>query len=127
MGSKTAAILFALGVICIAAGIALGEGKAGIFIIFPFIYGNGLLMMLGIILIFISFPLFMFSRFRFEEEIFSGEEAMAPGEIKTEKHAGGLILIGPIPIIISSDWKTALILMGVGVAFMILFIIIFLQ
>ncbi|RLF44732.1 MAG: hypothetical protein DRN17_03920, partial [Thermoplasmata archaeon] len=48
-------------------------------------------------------------------------------EIKTEKHAGGLILIGPIPIIISSDWKTALILMGVGVAFMILFIIIFLQ
>jgi len=127
MGSKTAAILFALGVICIAAGIALGEGKAGIFIIFPFIYGNGLLMMLGIILIFISFPLFMFSRFRFEEEIFSGEEAIAPEEIKTEKHAGGLILIGPIPIIISSDWKTALILMGVGVAFMILFIIIFLQ
>lgn len=127
MGSKTAAILFALGVICIAAGIALGEGKAGIFIIFPFIYGNGLLMMLGIILIFISFPLFMFSRFRFEEEVFGGEEAIAPGEIKTEKHAGGLILIGPIPIIISSDWKTALILMGVGVAFMILFIIIFLQ
>jgi uncharacterized protein (TIGR00304 family) len=116
MVSKTAAILFALGVICIAAGIALGEGKAGIFIIFPFIYGNGLLMMLGIILIFISFPLFMFSRFRFEEEVFSGEEAIAPGEIKTEKHAGGLILIGPIPIIISSDWKTALILISVAIA-----------
>ena len=127
MGSKIAAISFILGIVCIAAGIVLGEGKAGIFIIFPFIYGNGLLMSVGIILIFISFPLFMFSQFRFADEIFNGKEIMAPEEIKTEKHAGGLILIGPIPIVISSDWKTALILMAVGIAVMFLLIFIFLQ
>jgi len=126
MGSKIAAVLFAIGIICIAAGIALGEGKAGIFIIFPFIYGNGLLIFIGIILIFISFPIFMLSQFGFADEIFSGKEVMAPEEIKTEKHAGGLILIGPIPIVISSDWKTALILMAIGIG-IILFLFIFSQ
>jgi len=127
MGNKIATILFAMGIICIAAGIALGEGKAGIFIIFPFIYGNGLLMLAGILLVFISFPVFMFSQFRFADK-FGDDGILNREEMRTERHAGGLILIGPIPIVISSDWKTALILMAIGIGIsMLLFGFIFSQ
>ncbi len=109
MENRIAPIIFIFGIICIIAGIAMGEGKAGIFIIFPFIYGEGLLMFIGIILIFISFAVFIFSQFHL------------PENVTTEKHAGGLILIGPIPIIISSSWKMALFLLAIAIIIILLF------
>ncbi|MEA2054080.1 MAG: DUF131 domain-containing protein [Candidatus Thermoplasmatota archaeon] len=117
MENKIPAILFIFGIICIIAGFAAGEGKAGIFIIFPFIYGNGPLMLMGMLLIFISFVIFIFSTF-------SKAQSMEDMPLKTEKHAGGLILIGPIPIVISSDKKLALVLMAIGIfiAFIFLFL-----
>ncbi|KAA0002143.1 MAG: DUF131 domain-containing protein [Thermoplasmata archaeon] len=107
MENKISPILFIFGIICIIAAISMGEGKAGIFIIFPFIYGEGLLMFIGIILIFLSLIIFTFSQFHLMKEY--------ENEMKVKKHAGGLILIGPIPIIISSNWKVALILLAIAI------------
>ena len=60
MENKIPPVLFIFGILCVIAGIAMGEGKAGVFIIFPFIYGEGILMFIGIVLIFLSLFLFVF-------------------------------------------------------------------
>ena len=111
--------MFIAGIACIVAGVALGEGKAGIFIVFPFIYGSGILMLAGMLLVFFSFPLFMLS----QTDGIDGHSAEY-GEYRdtrTDKHAGGLILIGPIPIVISSDKNIAIILMAAGMIFALIF------
>lgn len=117
MENKIPPVLFIFGIICIIAGIVMGEGKAGIFIIFPFIYGEGILMFIGIILIFLSLFLFIF----LTPHVISKEYSKHVGyEMQTKRHAGGLILIGPIPIVISSNWKIALILLALALIIIIL-------
>lgn len=115
-------ILFLGGLACLIAGIATGEGQAGIFIIFPFVYGSGWLMLLGIGLIFVSIIGYMFS-------LSPGDPGQrAPGQQKEwqmEKKAGGLILIGPIPIVISNDKTLALVLLVVGIAAAIILWLVF--
>jgi uncharacterized protein (TIGR00304 family) len=106
-------LLFLGGLACLIAGIATGEGRAGIFIIFPFIYGSSWLMLLGIGLIFVSIIGYMFS-------MSSGDPGQRPSgqrnEWQIEKKAGGLILIGPIPIVIFNDKILAIVLLVVGIA-----------
>lgn len=117
MENKISLVLFIFGIICIIAGIAMGEGKAGIFIIFPFVYGEGILMFIGIILIFLSLFLFIF----LTPYVISKEYSKHTGyEMQTKRHAGGLILIGPIPLVISSNWKIALILLAIALIIIIL-------
>ncbi len=108
--------MFIAGIACIVAGVALGEGKAGIFIVFPFIYGSGILMLAGMLLVFFSFPLFMLS-----QTDGHSAEYIEHRDTRTDKHAGGLILIGPIPIVISSDKNIAIILMAAGMIFALIF------
>lgn len=116
MESKFPFILFLSGLIFIAISFLIGESKAGIFIIFPFIYGNGLLIFIGIILIFISFLFLIFS---FSNEIEGGESK----NVRT----GGIIFIGPLPIIFSNDSKIIpllLILTAIILTAFIIFILI---
>jgi len=116
MANRIPIILFIAGLFLIAVSIISGTAKAGIFIIFPFIYGSGIVLLFGVILIFISMFMFAFS---FPEE-YEGEEYEGY-EIKERK--GGLILIGPIPIIITDDNKIALIFVAIAIALIFLFII----
>ena len=107
-------LLFLGGVACLILGVVTGEGEAGIFIIFPFVVGTGWLMVLGVILIFSSIVAVMFTALSSQETV-----RMPPGhqnERRTDTKAGGLILIGPVPIVISSDRTLALVLLIVGVA-----------
>lgn len=118
MENKIPSVLFIFGIICIIAGITMGEGKAGIFIIFPFIYGEGILMFIGIILIFLSLFLFIF----LTPHVISKEYSKHAGyEMQTKRHTGGLILIGPIPIVVSSNWKIALILLAIALIIILVF------
>ncbi|MCD6171488.1 MAG: DUF131 domain-containing protein [Thermoplasmata archaeon] len=110
MESKIPFILFLSGLIFIIASFLIGESKAGIFIIFPFIYGNGLLAFIGIILIFLSF---LFPIFSFKIE---GKEIK---NIKT----GGIIFIGPLPIIFSNDSRIIPILLILTAIILTIFII----
>ncbi len=113
MARKLSCLLFLGGVACIIAGVVTGEGEAGIFIIFPFIYGSGWLMLLGVALVFLSVGAFMFTALpsRTVGRMPPGRDPPHP-----EKKAGGVILIGPIPVVIASDKKLALALLIVGIA-----------
>ncbi|MCD6222395.1 MAG: DUF131 domain-containing protein [Thermoplasmata archaeon] len=112
MANRLPMALFILGVAFIIASFIFGEAKAGLFIIFPFIYGTGFFMLAGILLIFISMILFMFS---FPLEYDGSKEYV-------EERKGGIVMIGPIPIIIASDKNMALLLLIISIIFIFIFL-----
>ncbi|RLF47030.1 MAG: hypothetical protein DRN29_03630 [Thermoplasmata archaeon] len=120
MESRLPAILFILGIALLLIAFVKGEAEAGIFIIFPFIAGSGILSFFGMLLIFLSFILFIFS-FPLKSEL---QEAPMPA--KMEKKTGGIVFIGPIPVIFSSDLTTAKILIIVATIILFLFLLLFL-
>ncbi len=120
MESRLPTILFILGIALLLIAFIEGEAEAGIFLIFPFIAGSGILSFFGMLLIFLSFILFIFS-FSLKSEM---QEALIPEKI--EKKTGGIVFIGPIPVIFSSDVTIAKILIIVATTILFLFLLLFL-
>jgi uncharacterized protein (TIGR00304 family) len=95
-------------------GYLSGEIEVGFFLIFPFLIGSGVYAFLGFIFVFIAVLVLMFgfvSRFNIIHEGIGLEEEQLPSQNKTTVKGGGVILIGPIPIVFGSNWKIAVILM----------------
>lgn len=111
---------FILGVVFFALGSLQGDVEGGVFIVFPFISGSGIYAFLGVIFIFIAILLFMFgftSKIETDELNYSyGEQ---PPQKKTSVKGGGVVLIGPIPIVFGSNWKIALVMMIVAIIIII--------
>jgi len=133
-GTFVLSLLFLLiGVILVAVSVARGKASLGIFLIFPFVVGADLYALAGFCFIFLSFILWFFLPFwHLEREIGYGEgwgkgrEGVSYAvNTETEKKAGGVLFIGPIPIIFGSDPKTALLIAVVG--FMILVVLVLLM
>ncbi len=116
--------IFIVGIILIFIGFLLGESKAGLIFIFPVIYGNGSHAFFGIICIMISFILSaigFFKKFEGEYEGYKHEPMFEPIKKERKIEGGGIVLIGPIPIIFASNWKIAGLLIGLAIALMIMF------
>ncbi len=84
-------------------------------IIFPVFYAEGLLAVLGVVLIFIGMLALLASLITFDlprgtmQENEFAERGQASGERnKTGVKGGAVVLIGPIPIVFGSDWRMAL-------------------
>ncbi len=122
MENKLAPLFFIFGIIFLILGFLKGEMEGGLFIIFPFIYGTGIFSMFGVILIFISFLLYFLSIFSRLEIEYTDEAELK----RMEKKSGGIIFIGPFPIIVSSDTKFAFILLLLALIFMMTITIAFL-
>jgi len=91
-------LLSALGLFGYAA--STGEASVGIFFIVPYIVGSGLASFLGMLFIMAALILFMLS---FSVPPYQSNNA---GQISHRKSGfGGVILIGPVPIIFGSDIK----------------------
>ncbi len=114
MENKFPLTFFIFAIIASIFAFIEGELKAGIFIIFPFIYGSGLFTFIGIIFLFLSFIMFFVSSFK---RIY--------GEVEYKETKGGVILIGPFPIVISDNMKTALFLLIFSFIIFIFFLLIF--
>ena len=87
-----------LGLLSIIAGLGLmllGGVQAGIFLIFPFIVSTGPYALLGALLVFLGFIL-VFMGF------IPGEMLRGDYEMHTEKRGLGVVLVGPIPLIIDT-------------------------
>jgi len=115
-------ICFISGVAFFALGFLSGDIETGVFVVFPFLAGSGIYAFLGFIFIFIAILLFMFgfvslattSSLHVDRE----DEHVYPKK-KTSVKSGGVILIGPIPIVFGSNWKIAVILIIVAILLII--------
>lgn len=104
-------ICFILGIAFFAFGILSGDVETGVFIVFPFLAGSGIYTFLGFICIFIAILLFIFGFSRSTSEDFGTNSGEQTQPKKTSVKGGGVVLIGPIPIVFGSSWKIAFILM----------------
>lgn len=116
-------ICFFIGIIFFTLGILSGDVKAGFIIVIPFLAGSGVYAFLGFIFVFIAIILFMFS-FSCNVELNNFDNDKYQATKKTSIKGGGVVLIGPIPIVFGSNWKIALLLMII--AFLIMITLIFL-
>ena len=120
-----------LGFALFAVDVAKGNAKAGILLIIPFIMGGGIYSLLGIICIIGAFILFYFGMVKSAEALNgyltggdadTGGQFAEPDSAKTgkEKRFGGVILIGPIPVIFGSDKKSMIIAVALAAIFLII-------
>ena len=104
-------ICFIVGIVFFILGFLQGDIQSGIFIVFPFLAGSWIYAFVGFIFIFIAILLFTFSFTNriVQDEIKIDKENSQPK--KTSLKGGGVVLIGPIPVIFGSNWKIAVLLM----------------
>ena len=107
MAGKISSLLFITGIALIGYSIISGGANAGIFIIFPFVYGNSIFLLLGMMFTFIAMLIFPF------EFSYENREDFVMEERKTR--AGGIIMIGPFPIIITNDESIGKILIYIAI------------
>lgn len=115
--------IFVLGLALTIIGKIKGDVQGGFTLIFPFIMGTGIYLTLGFILIIIGMLLLLFS---FSYGSSNKDITIFDKDVNSNQkiHGGGLILIGPIPFLIGSNWKFKVLLLVVAVFIVILFIII---
>ncbi len=123
-------LLIVIGVFLLAYSVVYGEGKVMILLIIPVFYGNDIFafigvlsLMGGIFLLFLSYAENMAGRI---EPGAKGRKAQKPAVPTKKLRAGGVVLIGPIPIIMGSDMKMAVIAMILAIVLIMAAILLFL-
>ena len=110
--------LLALGCALLAISIIAGDASLSVFIIFPVFSGSGSLFFASVLLImagFLTVPLFFLGDL-YELSSYEKNASILPEDRDGAKiRAGGVIFIGPIPILVASDGRTAFYTMLVAV------------
>lgn len=117
MGRKIACAMLCAGIFLLIFAYLAGDVEAGLFVIFPFIYGSGPLAFAGVLLIVISLLIFMVSLIPHEATV------APPDEPRVEKKTGGILLIGPIPVIFATDTDMAKLLVAIALGMMVLMVV----
>ena len=106
-------VLFVIGLVLLAVGFLQGEATLVLFVIFPVVTASGLWSVLGILLVIAGFFLsFLGFASTMEAPVpppSSPEPSAAapPSPAPPQKRWGGVVLLGPIPILFGSDPKFA--------------------
>jgi uncharacterized protein (TIGR00304 family) len=102
-----------IGILFFLLGYLNGEVEVGIFLIFPFIIGSGIFVLVGFFLIFFAVFVSILGFGRHIRDIDDSDINKDQYSIskKTSVKGGGVILIGPIPIVFGSNWKITVLLM----------------
>lgn len=118
------------GIFLVIYGIMKGEMQVALFLIFPVIYGTGIIGLIAVLMIFLGFFLvflsFAIPSQRVEEPYGSIEIERPQTEKKSQVKGGGVVLIGPIPIVFGSDAKMAIVVMVLAIVLILLAILFFL-
>ncbi len=108
-----ALVFMAFGLVLFATAVLYGDARVALLLFIPIIYGGGILLLMGTLLFIIGFILLFFSPLL--------EENTGP-----EKSYGGVILIGPIPIVFGSDTNITKIMLYLGLALAIILLLVYL-
>lgn len=118
MGHKHIVALFFAGVILLFLALVQGDAKAGFFVIFPYISGSGILTAVGVSLIMLSMGVFLFAQLPSKNRT----SYYQTNFVYKKRKAGGIIFIGPIPVIIANDRQMAIFMAIIATIVILLFI-----
>jgi uncharacterized protein (TIGR00304 family) len=113
-----------LGIFFIMIGGLTGELRVGILLVFPFVVGSGPYVLVGVLSLMLALLLFILGSG--QRESIEGPATSSPEE-STQKpriQGGGVVLVGPIPIIIGTSWKITLtlVLAAIGLILLVWFL-----
>ncbi|MGB9637042.1 MAG: DUF131 domain-containing protein [Thermoplasmata archaeon] len=117
-------LFFGLAIFFYVYGALVGEVQTGLFLIFPYIVGNGIYPLLGTIFLMLAIFAFFLALIkrtinsRFESEI----ETQISKPVKTT--VDGIVLIGPFPVIFSTEKSRIPYLLGIAIVLIIFFILV---
>lgn len=113
--------MFGTGLALIASEVARGEADISLVLVFPVFSGSSGFFILGTLLIVLSFIVgfLMLAMGQLELQA-SGVLREARPELRTEtssakKEYGGVVMIGPVPIVFGSNRTIALIMLVLGI------------
>lgn len=100
---------------------AAGDVRVGLFLIVPFVYGTGITPALGMFLLMAAAVLYFLGTARGSARAPPplSEGGMVGEQRATTKH-GGIVLVGPIPIVWGSDRRVLRWMIAAGAAMLIL-------
>jgi uncharacterized protein (TIGR00304 family) len=133
--------LFGGGVALIVASVATGEGRLVLFLVFPGIVTGGILGILGFLLIVLAFLVgfLQFGRIMaaappashqpWEPPCMEPPPSGSPRSETPRRRFGGILLLGPVPIVFGTDRKITLAIVVLGIvltaAALVLFLLVF--
>lgn len=102
-------LMIAASSILLALAALRGELEIALIVIIPVIMGSGPLSLAGGLLLFFGLVLFLLSHFRASYRREEGSEPDHRDKLEgvSRPKVGGVVLLGPIPIIFGSDWRMA--------------------
>jgi uncharacterized protein (TIGR00304 family) len=124
--TAAALALFLLGMVLMAYAAYLGEMTFTLVVIIPVVQSSNIWALAGMALIFAAIFLFFFSMAAPMREAPAQPNASAPQATVPQQPArkfGGVVFVGPIPIIFGSDKKVAKWMLVVALVIVILLII----
>lgn len=101
----------AAGVGMLAVAVATGRAEVGLLVVVPFVVGSGPLPVAGVLLVMVGMVgLFVGTARDLQPPPSAGASPgpKEPVEGTGETRAGGVVMIGPIPIVVGSDRRTAI-------------------
>lgn len=109
---------------------AIGEGRVALFLIFPFFTGSGIASFAGMVLVMLGLFLGFLSMAGFG---LPGAESVSPPAVAPSttpaspaKKFGGVVLLGPVPIVFGSDRRVTTAMLVLAIVLTILLVLFFL-
>lgn len=116
-------VLFVLGIAAVAYGLSQGQGSLSLFLVFPVVTATGVWSAVGIALILAGFIATFFVLPPVRHDLPMSSEPPMAGARSPESTSstpqpgrrwGGIVFLGPIPIVFGSDAKIARWMLVVG-------------
>lgn len=113
-----------LGIVTIALALARGEASVYLVLVIPVIVGTGPLAFLGIFLVFAGFLLtFLLWPLRADIESEGRVLSVSPEAPPPPRRWGGVLFLGPIPVIFGSDPRMTRTMLLVGVVLFVALVV----
>lgn len=106
-------LVMVIGICLIAGAVTTGEAEVSLFLVFPVISGTGWMFLAGVLMIVVSFILWFVAVGAGWRDSLEEHETRPRADRKPSY--GGVILIGPIPVVFGSNRRIALIMLMLGV------------
>ena len=121
-------IFFIVGLCCLGYGFLLDEVSIGLVVVFPFIIAKGMFGFIGILgilfsmLVLFFYPLFSVNN-RYNTQKENGHFFQKESNPPTNVQSGGVIFLGPIPIIFGSNKKISTYMIVLSIIILVFYLL----